>query len=167
VNQSDKKQRGKEREYYKTIKDELEEILRAKSYDFHLEVTANRVFSNKLKAEIRPGRDIIFNFLKEAAPDITGFVKGEYFSDFIVVEIKREPIKIDHVYQARKYAELFNAKYALLVSTEEIPEEIKRLAKVVNPLLSGGYGYEKLALAYFDPDKRDFIEWFERNPFNG
>jgi hypothetical protein len=165
MNQKDTKQGRKEREYYKPIKDRLEEILRAKSYDFHLEVTAYKQFSNELKAEIKPGRDITFSFLNEAAPDLTGFVKAKYSSDFIIVEIKREPIKIDPIYQTRKYAELFNAKHALLISTEEIPEEIKRLAKVVHPLLSGGYGYERTSLAYFDPDKGDFIEWFESDPF--
>jgi hypothetical protein len=156
-----------EREHYEPLKTKLKELIGTKFSNFHIEITANKNFSNKLKAEISPHghRDIIFNFLKEAAPDITGYIKGEYFSDFIVIEVKGEKIKIDDVYQTRKYAELFNAKYALLISTKEIPEEIKRLSKVVYPLLSCGHTYERITLVYFDAERGDFVEWFERNPF--
>ncbi|MCL0050613.1 hypothetical protein M1N22_02015 [Dehalococcoidia bacterium] len=163
----EKKRLRRERDYYETIKTKLEELIGTKFSNFHLEITADKKFTNKLKAEISPHgqRDIIFHFLKEAAPDITGFIKGEYFSDFIVVEIKDEEIRIDHIYQTRKYAELFNAKYVLLISTKEIPEEIKRLSKVVDSLLSGCYGYEKMTLVYFDAERGDFVEWFEKNPF--
>ena len=157
----------REKAYYEPIKTKLEELIKTKFSNFHLEITADKKFSNKLKAEISPHRhkDIIFRFLNEAAPDITGFIRGEYSTDFIVVEIKNEEIKIDHIYQTRKYAELFNAKYALLISTKEIPEEIKRLSRVVYSLLSGGYSYEKTTLVYFDAERRDFVEWFEKNPF--
>jgi len=93
---NEKGESKREEEYYETIKAKLGKLLKANLTNFHLEITANRRFSNKLKAEI--------------------------------------------------------------------PEEIKRLAKVVSSLLSGGY--KRTTLAHFDPDKRDFIEWFERNPFS-
>ncbi len=60
---------------------------------------------------------------------------------------------------------MLNAKYALLISTEEIPVEIKRLSEKVYPLLSIGLGYEKITLVHFDEITEDFAEWFERNPF--
>lgn len=154
----------KEREYYKAIKVSLEELLKSKFNNFHLEITAERNFSNKLKANIGQYRDIIFYFLKEAAPDITGFIKGEYSLDFLVVEIKREKIKLDDVYQTRKYAELFDARYALLISTEEIPEEIRRLHRVVYSLLSLP-AYKTLTLCRVDTETMKFIEWFPENPF--
>ena len=165
MNQS--KEKKVEREYYEPIKAKLENLIKPKVSNFHLEITADKKFSNKLKAEISSHgyRDIVFHFLKEAAPDITGFIKGEYSPDFIVVEIKNDEIKIDDIYQTRKYAELFNAKYALLISTKETPEEIKRLSKVIYQLLSGGYGYEKMTIVYFDTEKGNFVEWFEKNPF--
>jgi hypothetical protein len=157
----------RERDYYETIKANIEELIRTKFSNVHLEITADKKFTNKLKAEISPHghKDMIFHFLKEAAPDITGFIKGEYSSNFIVIEIKNEEIKIDDIYQTKKYAELFNAKYALLISTKEIPEEIKRLSKVVYSLLSSGYGYERITLVDFDAEKGNFVEWFEKNPF--
>ena len=61
---------------------------------------------------------------------------------------------------------LFNAKHALLVSSYEIPEEIKRLNKVTNPyLLSGGYGYEHIIIVHYDAKKEHLGEWYEKNPF--
>ncbi|RZN40364.1 MAG: hypothetical protein EFT35_03015 [Methanophagales archaeon ANME-1-THS] len=168
MNKGDKKEdHKKEKEHYEAIKTKLEELLKRKFVNFHLEITADKRFSNRLKAEINPNRNIIFHFLKEAAPDITGFIKEKYSSDFIVVEIKAETIKLDDIYQTRKYAELFHAKYALLISTQEIPEEIKRLAKVNYSLLSSGYDYAKINLVHFDTEKEKFSEWFEKNPFEG
>ena len=156
----------KEKQLYEVIKEKLEEILKTKFNDFYLEITADTGFSNKLKSEIPRGREIIFNFLKKARPDITGFVKENSFSYFIVVEIKNSSIELDDIYQTKKYAQLFGAKYALLISTNEIPEEIKRLDKTIYPhLLSGGYGYERIVLVHFDINRKEFVEWYEKNPF--
>ncbi len=152
-----------EKELYKPIKAKVEEILKPKFSDFYLEITADKKFSNKLKAEIPDYRHIIFYFLKEVAPDITGFIKKNYSSDFIVIEVKAEAVKLDHIYQTRKYAELFDAKYALLVSIEEIPEEIKRLSKTVHSLLSLP-GYKHMTLVHFDDETKKFVEWFPENP---
>lgn len=153
----------KEKEYYEPIKKKFEELFKGKG-EVHLEITANKKFSNKLKAQIPDYRHIIFYFLKEVAPDISGFIKTEYGTNFIVIEVKDEILKLDHVYQARKYAELFDAKFAFLVSTQEIPEEIKRLSKIVYPLLSLSV-YEKLILVQFDKDTNNFVEWYPENPF--
>jgi len=156
----------KEKQLYEVIKEKLEEILKVKFNDFYLEITADTGFSNKLKSEIPRGREIIFNFLKKARPDITGFVKENSFSYFIVIEVKNTSIELDDIYQTKKYAQLFGAKYALLISTNEIPEEIKRLDKTIYPhLLSGGYGYERIVLVHFDINRKEFVEWYEKNPF--
>ena len=152
-----------ERETYPHIKSWLEEQLKTRFTDFYLEITADRKFSNTLKQQIDRNRDLIFNFLKEAAPDITGFVKGDYSKEFIVVEIKNKPIKLEDIYQTRKYAELFDARYALLVSTKEIPEEITRLSKVVFSLLSLP-AYKQLTLVYLGDNAKNIV-WFPNNPF--
>ena len=81
-----------------------------------------------------------------------------------MIEIKTEYIKLDHIYQTKKYAELFDARYALLISTEEIPEEIKRLSRVVYSLLSLP-AYGKLILAHFDSENEEFSEFYPENPF--
>ena len=155
----------KEREYYQLIKAKLESLFKMRTDNFHLEITANKRFSNKLKAQVRSNRDIIFLFLKEASPDITGFIKREYSSDFVIVEFKKEKIKIDHIYQTRKYRDLFDAKFAFLVSLQPIPEEIKRLHKVEFMLLHSPSIYRAFALAHFDEKSGNFVEWYPENPF--
>jgi len=157
---------SKESQYYKPVKTKVEEILKETQRAYHLEITAGRTFSNKLKRKISDYRHIVFYFLKDVAPDITGFIEEDVLTKFIVVEIKNEPIKLDHIYQVRKYAELFEARYALLVSTKEIPEEIKRLSKVVHSLLLLP-AYETLTLVKFNEETREFDEWFPKNPFKG
>ncbi len=54
--------------------------------------------------------------------------------DFITIEAKIERMTFEHVYQAKKYADLFNAKYGILVSTEPIPAELKKLHRAVGIL---------------------------------
>ena len=154
-----------EKDLYGPILRNLQTLLAQRFSDTHLEITANHMFSNRLKSQIPQHRDLIFNFLKEAAPDITGFVKGDYSADFIVVEVKNGALKLDDIYQTRKYAELFDARYAILVSPHEISEELKRLDRLVYSLLSLP-GYKKLTLAQFDTTE-GFSEWFPENPFAG
>jgi len=154
----------REREYYEIIRDQLNTLLRNKFDSFHLEITADKRFSNLLKSEIGQYREIIFYFLREAAPDITGFIKKQYSTEFVVVEVKRDVIRLDDIYQTRKYAELFEARYGLLISPMEIPEEIKRLYRIVYSLLALP-AYKTLTIVRYDKETRDFSEWFPRNPF--
>jgi len=153
-----------ERAYYESVKTWLEQILKEKYASFHLEITANRQFSNVLQAQIDTNRDLIFAFLKEAAPDITGFVKKDSASlrEFLVVEIKANPIKLDDIYQVRKYAELFDARYALLLANWEIPEKITRLSRVVFPLLTLP-AYKQVTLVNWNGGAGD--TWFPECPF--
>jgi hypothetical protein len=153
-----------ESEYYQPVKAYLESLLKDKGATFHLEITARRQFSNTLKAHVGQHRDIVFHFLREAAPDIAGFIKADYSTEFLVVEVKERQLKLDDIYQARKYAELLDARYALLVSPVEIPEEIRRLSKVVYSLLSLP-AYKTLTLARFDSNSNTIVDWFPRSPF--
>lgn len=156
-----------EKEYYSLVKTSIEELLKTKTANVYLEITANKKFSDRLKNEIPSGRDIIFNFLKQAAPDISGFIKAEYSSDFIVIEFKKDKIKLDDIYQTKKYRDLFNAKFAFLISLKSIPEELRRLDKAINnQLLQSGLSYfQAFVLARFDPKQNRFLEWYPENPF--
>jgi hypothetical protein len=164
--------RSRESDYYEGIKEALAPILKGwqkptrKEEYCHVEITANRKFSNKLKSKIRSGSDIIFNFLEEAAPDITAIVGDQYLTFFVVVEFKAERLKLDDIYQIRKYAELFDAWFALLVSTEEIPEELQRLSNRIPELLARFTpGQKPLTLVQFDESSGHFTDWFPDNPF--
>jgi hypothetical protein len=156
----------------------LEEVFRKIFQNIHFEVTASGNFSNKLKLKSQIGRhrDIIFVFLKKGtSPDITGFVDGlkeeykikyGYYEGFVVAEIKKDEIKLDDIYQVRKYAELLDARYAFLISLEPIPipEEIKRLSQSVYTLLSLP-AYQTLILACFDDKDEKFVDFYPKEPF--
>lgn len=155
----------KEESYYPLVKQKFVELFEAKGCEIYLEITANKTFSNKIKGKIPDHRQIIFSFLRNVAPDITGFIEKGSLTDFVVFEIKNEQIKLDHIYQTRKYAELFNAKFAFLVSTKEIPEEIKRLSKVIHPLLYSQSIYQDRTLVRFDKETELLEDWYPENPF--
>lgn len=157
--------KNNEKEYYPLIKAKLEELLRKRSTNFYLEVTANKEFTNELKNQIRPERNIIFNFLKSVRPDITGFIKDS--SDLIVIEFKKKRIELNDIYQTKKYRELFNAKFTFLISLEPIPTEINRLDKAMNDqLLRAGLHWTfAFVLVQFDQQQGEFVEWYPENPF--
>ena len=155
----------KEEDYYRPIKEKMEELFKSKVSNFYFEITANGSFSQKIKQKIPQNREIIFSFLKGRgqSPDITGFVQGQYSSDFMIIEIKKE-IKLDDIYQTMKYRDLFDSKFTFLVSIKPIPEEIRRLCKIAFILLNRSI-YQFFALAQFDVENNKFVEWFEENPF--
>jgi len=155
-----------EKKYYKAIKDAFEQKFRPKIDNVHLEITSEGKFSSQLKSEIPRDREIIFWFLKGKgqSPDITGYVKKFYSTEFIIIEVK-ENLKLDDIYQTMKYRDLFNAKYTFLVTLNPIPEEIKRLCRVTHHILHTGNIYQFFVITYFDKKTNDFIEWFEENPF--
>jgi len=142
-----------EKQLYEPIKKYLEKAFREKFGDCYLEVTSDGFFSEIIKRVVRD--DIIFSFLgKKASPDLTGFIPSEGkrwvawsssdIQGFITVEIERDKVTLQDVYQAKMYGDLFQAKYALLISPEPIPEEIKRLDQrifVTYRFMSGWYIY--------------------------
>jgi hypothetical protein len=150
--------------YYQLIKELIERYFKEKGKKIYLEITADK-FSNKIKEKIPKDREIIFRFLakREARPDLTGYIEGNY-SDFIVVEIKDTEIKIDDIYQLRKYKDLFGSKFAFLISTKPIPTEIKRVCNIPFHTLSTFTIYEIFNLGYFNKETRK-IEWFPTDPF--
>lgn len=158
--------RKKEEEYYNVIKEELAELFKEKGVSIYLEITARGKFSNRLKSKIPSGREMIFLFLKKAVPDITGFVEDCSLPGFVVVEVKRDKIELDDIYQLKKYADLFDTKFAFLVSLKSIPEEIRRLSRTVYNLLSRPSIYQAFVLSKFDEQSNNFVEWFEKNPFS-
>ena len=165
----------KESEYYSLVHAHLMEKFVQKFGNCFLEITAGGHFSEELKSRIPRGREIIFSFLRPRgiSPDLTGFIEQKYSNDFITVEIKSDKIKLQDVYQAKMYADLFNSKYPFLLSTTPIPYEIKNLSKtVVYDLLHKG-----LRLAQFSIHRKNLVSterlvctilphtWFPENPF--
>jgi hypothetical protein len=170
----------KEKEIYGQVKSEFERLLRHKFTTCYLEITAYGSFSEELKSKVK--QDIVFTFIKRMrgsesrSPDITGFVKVTEHLTFptitanleglITIEVKNEKISLWDVYQAKMYAELFDAKYGFLVSTDPIPTELKKLHKV-HSILNRFRFDTYLGLVEFDTGTRNIVHesWFPEPPF--
>lgn len=155
-----------EADFYEPIKERLENLFATKGKQAHLEITATKGLSEKLKQKIPQNREIVFVFLKKK-PDLFGFVDEQYSSDLITIEVKEKIEKLNDIYQAKLYKEVFDAKYGFLIVTQPIPEEIKRLCRNTFNILrsSGDDTYRFLAIGQFDKESGSFVDWFEKNPF--
>lgn len=203
-----------EKSYYNLIKQFLEGKFKEIYGNCYLEVTSQR-FSEKIKEAIPRDADIIFSFLSTSKPDITGFIKmregvriesiplgeesGSYldtddkksleWTEFIIVEVKYDEIKLKDIYQTKRYADLFRATYSFLLSYKSIPEKIKRLSLMTNILRTSHFpispptnrvlqaffemGYSDLILGQYsvdsikDPKSCIISEdtWFPQDPF--
>jgi hypothetical protein len=169
-----------EKDLYEPIKRILCLNFRAVFDDCFLATTSEGIFPDKILSQVHKDDEIIFYFLKKKnSPDLTGFVKvvtktepkpsplQEWFKSenaayhFITVEVKNDTIGLEDIYQAKRYSDLFKAKYGLLISTRLIPTPIKRLCERI-PILDTARK-EKLRLGQFDGG--DIINWFPESPF--
>lgn len=150
---------------YVPVQTKLGELLGGVVGNCYLETGSSKDFSEKLKASIPIGREIIFSFLGRRL-DILGLVEREYQKDLITVEVKEKSLKLDDVYQAKMYKEVFGARYAFLVTAAPIPEELKRLCTTAPSILRSVDDHISrfLAIAQFSP-ALGFVDWFEENPF--
>ena len=162
-----KGKREPEEALYEPIREFLHSKFSARFGDCHLEITASGRFEETLKKAVR--HDIIFAFLgKKASPDLAGFTQDESgIKDFITVEIKPGKITLQDIYQVKLYGDLFSAKYALLISPQPVPEEIKRLQQnlfILYRFMSGWYVYIG---QWQDELSNEVIEnsWFPESPF--
>lgn len=154
---------AKESDYYKPVEIVFDGLFRKKG-SLYSEITATGQPSNRIKEKIHDNRNIIFSFLKEARPDITGFSVGKYSEKFFVIEVKNEEIKLEHLYQIRKYIDLFDAYFGFLVSTKEIPAEIKKITNIQYSIMNIGQ-YRCFSLCQYDEEHKTIIDWHKENPF--
>lgn len=155
------KRRAMEENFYPLIAQKLMELFNRRDCNVFLQITA-KGFGSEIKKQIPDNRHIIFSFLG-TKPDITGFIRDS--GKFIVVEVKDRKLNLGDIYQLRKYVDLFDAKFPFLVSTWEIPVEIKALSKVEFRILERNYPLPKLTLVCFDKNSNKFVDWFKENPF--
>ena len=171
---NEKTRKPRERDLYAPIKEYLAKSFTQKFGNCYLEITAEGVFSSTLKSVVR--HDIVFYFLRKKAPDLVGFIarkQSEWVAsfvpsivqDYITVEIKKDKITLEDIYQAKMYGDLFQAKYALLISPERIPEEIKRLDQstyVTRRYMSGWYVHVGQWISMVSCIEQN---WLPRSPF--
>lgn len=118
----------------KALQRELEDYLRSEkqrtSSEFigkvYLEITAKGHFSEELKEVLE---DSALNIIRveKFSPDIMGFIeKSPHSKELITVEVKADKMTIKNISRAKLYADIFRAKYGMLISPKRIPEEIRR-----------------------------------------
>jgi hypothetical protein len=162
-----------EKDLYEPIRRELEERFSV-SGRVYLEVSADGRISETVKEKLDDVCLHIINF-ERLKPDIIGFLRteaktgrgaGYYHDDMIIAEVKNEQIGITDIIQTKAYAEVFATQYTFLVSSEPIPEEIKRFVKMKPGLLYAA-GYGEIRLAQFDVGSETFVErsWYRESPF--
>jgi hypothetical protein len=164
-----------EKELYEAIKRNLCDLFQTKFDSHYLAITSEGIFPEEILSHVQQHDEIIFSFLKKKnSPDLTGVVElvtktePKYATfQFVTVEIKNATIGLEDVYQAKRYADLFKAKYGFLISTRPIPTAIKRLCERIPILCIAGTAYERLRLAQFDAEKGQIIQtsWFPESPF--
>ena len=128
-------------------KDLYQDVARALNKKFaslgkcYFEVTATGNFPPKLERKLDDYSLFIFKEEKYS-PDITGFVtKNETYGTeqkLIVAEVKKR-IRLTNIYQTKRYAEILNAEYALLISPEPISERKRRFIIQRKPALTTYY----------------------------
>jgi len=147
----------KEEPLYEPIKNALqiqfEKFVGSKG-KVHLEITANGHFSEELK-EALDDKALSILRVEKMSPDIVGFLqKDQYNRDLVTVEIKPDRITITHIWRARLYAEVLNAKYGIIISPKKIQEEIRRFLKDRFNITYRNYG--NLVIAQFDKERNEF-----------
>ena len=118
----------KEKELYNSVLKALEQKFMTLG-DVHLENTSNGRFSEGLKEQLDDYSLFILN-VERMSPDLTGYLikKETYREDkyIIVVEIKRDRPTLKDIYQTKRYAEILQATYALLISPKKLSAERRK-----------------------------------------
>jgi len=148
----------KEESLYEPIKNALQTQLEkfvGSEGKVHLEITAKGHLSEELK-EALDDKALSILRVEKISPDIVGFLqkKDSSSKDLVTVEIKPDRIKISHIWRARLYAEVLNARYGIIISPKKIQEEIRRFLKERFYITSRNYG--SLLIAQFDKERNQF-----------
>jgi len=142
----------KEKPLYEPIRTALERVFSCLG-ECYLEITAEG-FSDRLK---RVFDDVALYMIRVESfyPDISGYVRGEHSTDIIIVEVKPKDPTVKDIFQAKDYAEVFNAKYAILTSPRTISEDRRRLIMKRKEIISR-YPKDPVVLAQFRHAEEDF-----------
>ena len=138
----------KENDMYPHVIAALKKYLLGK--ETHLEITATGARLSSKIEEVLDEKAFFFIKTERASPDIMGYViEDTSLAGFgilaweernrVVVEVKNEPVSVEDFYQAKRYGEVFDAKYAFLISNERIPEVVKRFLAARPAVLSYNY----------------------------
>jgi hypothetical protein len=124
-----------ERETYQHIRKAFMKYINRKSLVLEITASGGRP-PEKLEKFVTPSAAPLLSN-KTLAPDLFGGIVEQESSfgfgilkeprpNCIVIEVKDKDVTIGDFYQAKRYGEVFNAKYAFLVSTAPLPSSIRK-----------------------------------------
>lgn len=115
----------------------------------YFEVTADGKFSSKLERKLDDYALFIFKE-ERYSPDVTGFLirKETYGTSvkIIVAEVKNK-IRLTSIYQTKRYAEILNAEYALLISPKSLSERKRRFIIRRKPAITSYFPNRQIIIA--------------------
>lgn len=124
--------REKEQALYEPIRLALLKKFETTFSDVYIENTSEGGFSPKI-IEALPEPSLHIIRVETMKPDFIGYYnKTEYSIDRLIVEVKARKIRIKDIYQTKLYGDVFNAEYAILVSSEYLTREIREFTKKNN-----------------------------------
>ncbi|SRR5712692_3789988 len=127
--QKRKIRRESEAQFYEPTKLALARLFKGKPC--YLEITATHRQIGEIIKRVLTDYDLFANVVERFIPDITGYILNPDKSKaVIVVEVKPGPPRLKDVFQAKEYAEIFGAKYALLISPRMVHEEVRRILRM-------------------------------------
>jgi hypothetical protein len=152
-----------EKQMYEPVMAQLQKRFGKRGFVTQLEIAASAGASDAIAEGIPYGQGILFSYRSSNRPDILGWTQKR---DWIVAEVKEAALGLDEIYQTKRYKELFCARYAFLISSVPVSEQLKRLCRA-NPRVLGSFGdyLGCFVLAEFNHVTGDFAIWFPENPF--
>ena len=108
-------------ESYVYTRDGLQRAMSSGIKNPHLIITAHGEFSDELQ-RVLDYRLFAALYAEKLKPDIMGFVRKKKSSEpeVITVEVKATALTIRDVLQAKMYSDIFNAKFAFIISPQGI-----------------------------------------------
>jgi hypothetical protein len=157
-----------ERALYPGVKKALTAYLRQEDDQITmiLEITADK-FPEKMKPLI-PDNVLFLLDSKETRPDLFGEIGPDCTAVYgqskflLTAEVKDGSPTINDVFQAKKYGELYSAQAALLISTEQPEERLRRMLIQRPSLLAYAGATWSLYLCRYSEQNETIDWWFEK-----
>ena len=150
-----------ESDLYNPIEHEMKNLLASYGCsEIHVEITATNRFSVFLKEKFG---EVLTLLDKSFSPDLSGTYK-KTSEKKIIVEVKKDDIRIQNIYQTISYFELIDANIGILVSPNEIPIRIKKFLDRKPHLLQNKM--RKIFIVTFNLRENKFLEnsWYPFQP---
>ena len=137
-----------EKDLYEPVRQALRQRFAEKG-ECHLEVTATGI-SQDIRRLLDDSAVYILE-IENKKPDLLGYVVVKSESGFeskrlIVAEVKKASLTLDDIYQVKMYAEMFDARYAFLISPTGFKEARRRFLRHRWGVLSIGGTYERITV---------------------